>query len=68
LVGDPIDVVTGANVDGARDFVLADPTTVRFVRNHSSAWCKEDRGLGPGFRHSYDHRLVVDLDGLRYED
>lgn len=87
-VGDPVDVVTGAQTDRALDFRLAgnslgspaDPrastfgslvdlrasTDVLFYRHYASQRAKEDTGLGPGFRHGFDHRLLFDVDGMRY--
>ncbi|WP_394845902.1 DUF6531 domain-containing protein [Pendulispora brunnea] len=66
LVGDPVDVVTGACFDSIRDAIVDSPTPMEWRRYHDSRRT-EDRGLGPGWRHSFDHRLVFDLDGIRYE-
>lgn len=66
LVGDPIDVVTGANVDGARDFLFDGPLPIRFARYYDSRWYRVDRGLGFGHRHGFEHWLVFDLDGVTY--
>ncbi|MGE3630417.1 MAG: RHS repeat-associated core domain-containing protein [Sandaracinaceae bacterium] len=77
LVGDPIDVITGAVVDELWDFVFDGPRSVRkggpgpamrveWWRAYDSRWFEEDRGLGYGFRHSYEHWLVFDLDGITY--
>jgi YD repeat-containing protein len=66
LVGDPVDVVSGANTDRARDFVFDGPLPVEFFRFYDSRWCSDDRGLGYGFRHGFEHWLVFDLDGVTY--
>lgn len=70
LVGDPVDVVTGAVVDEMWDFVFEGPRRgalrVEWWRAYDSRWFEDDRGLGPGFRHSYEHWLVFDLDGVTY--
>jgi RHS repeat-associated protein len=66
LVGDPVDVVTGANIEIRREFIL--PGKIPFVwrRHYSSS--KNDRmfALGWGHTHEYDHWLEFDIDGLRY--
>jgi RHS repeat-associated protein len=66
-VGDPVDVVTGAQTDRALDFRLRGAFDVLFYRHYDSRRCAEDGGLGPGFRHGFDHRLHFDVDGIRYE-
>lgn len=66
LVGDPVDVVTGAVVDEMWDFVFRSPLRVEWWRAYDSRWFEQDRGLGLGFRHSYEHWLVFDLDGVTY--
>jgi RHS repeat-associated protein len=67
LVGDPIDVITGASSDRALDFELRGPPPLRFFRHYDSRRAGEDRGMGPGHRHTLDERLLVDVDGLRHE-
>src|SRR5262245_18281002 len=66
LVGDPVDVVTGANIEIRREFKL--PGTVPFIwrRHYDSSKCGRMFALGWGHTHGYDHRLQFDLDGLRY--
>lgn len=66
LVGDPIDVVSGANVERTMDFRLAGPLSFEWYRHYDSRRAQESFALGRGQTHSYDHRLVVDLDGLQY--
>ena len=65
-VGDPIDVVTGAFFDDVQDFVIASDFSVIFNRTYSTERIHEDRGLGRGHSHGFDHRLKLDLDGIRY--
>ncbi|HKX27677.1 MAG TPA: RHS repeat-associated core domain-containing protein, partial [Blastocatellia bacterium] len=66
LVGDPVDVVTGANVDVNFEFQLPGPLPFTWRRHYDSS--KNDRmfALGWGHTHEYDRRLQFDLDGLRY--
>ena len=66
LVGDPIDVVTGANTDVITDFRLHGPLPLRWQRHYSSARNSIAGPLGWGHTHSFDRTLVADLDGLRY--
>ena len=66
LVGDPIDVVSGANVDEATMFSLAGRIPFSFRRFYNSARTNSRRGLGWGHAHSLDHYLEFDLDGITY--
>jgi RHS repeat-associated protein len=68
LVGDPIDVVTGANADVTIDFELAGPTPLRWRRYYISARNAVSCPLGWGHSHEFDRTLIRDLDGLRYKD
>lgn len=69
LVGDPVDIVTGAVLDTERDFRLPDAELpLSFVRFYDSSRACDDSGIGRGFRHSLDYRLSYDLDGLSYFD
>jgi RHS repeat-associated protein len=65
-VGDPVDVITGANVDVSLEFRLSG--TVEFVwrRYYNSSHCGWHRALGWGHTHEYDHELRLDVDGIRY--
>jgi len=67
LVGDPVDVVTGANVDRALDFRLDSTPAIQFFRYATSARNEEDAGLGFGHRHVFDVRLLFDVDGMRLD-
>lgn len=68
LVGDPIDVVSGANMFREIDFEVAEPFEIFFYRYYDSRWSLDDRGLGPGFRHGFDRWLIFDLDGITFRD
>jgi RHS repeat-associated protein len=68
FVGDPIDVVTGANTDIITDLAQRGPLRFRWTRYYSSARAKTLCSLGWGHSHGFDCLLIRDLDGLRYED
>ncbi len=67
LVGDPVDVVTGALVESAVDFTLPGDPPIAWGRHSSTAWIERDGPFGWGQRPSYDHRLRAVVDGLRYD-
>jgi RHS repeat-associated protein len=68
FVGDPIDVVTGANTDITVDFRLRGPLPVRWCRYYNSARNTVPCSLGWGHTHDFDRTLSYDLDGLHYTD
>jgi RHS repeat-associated protein len=68
FVGDPIDVVTGANTDSPVDLTQRGPILFQWVRYYSSARSDIHSSLGWGHSHEFDRVLHRDLDGLRYED
>jgi RHS repeat-associated protein len=68
FVGDPIDVVTGANTDIITDLAQRGPFPFRWKRYYSSARSKTPCSLGWGHSHAFDCLLVRDLDGLHYQD
>ncbi len=68
LVGDPIDVVTGANTDVTVDFSLPGEIPLHWRRYYNSALNDAARGFGWGHAHEYDHSLERDLDGFHYTD
>lgn len=68
LVGDPVDVVTGANLDAQVDFVVPGAPGVVWRRFYDSREAAIPTPLGRGHRHPFDRRLVVDLDGVVYHD
>src|SRR5271170_6245270 len=65
-VGDPIDVVTGANTDVNRDFQLHGPLPLIWRRYYDSFHNRSRGALGWGHTHEYDRRLEFDADGIRY--
>lgn len=69
FVGDPVDVVTGTVVDEETDFRLPEASVFfAWSRTYDSSRRQNDRGLGRGFRHSLDHELRFDVDGMCYVD
>src|SRR5579862_275958 len=66
LVGDPVSVITGANVDRALDLQMPGQINLRWVRHYDSAQCRSRYSLGWGHTHEYDRRLIFDTDGVRY--
>jgi RHS repeat-associated protein len=68
LVGDPVDVITGAQFDVALDFQIAWPFPFEWRRFYSTARVGKLLPLGWGHTHSYDHRLKFDANGLLYVD
>lgn len=69
FVGDPVDVVTGSVVDHETDFRLPGASvSLEWARAYDSSRRAIDRGVGGGFRHTLDHELRFDVDGLRYVD
>lgn len=66
LVGDPVDVVTGANTDEVLDFKLDGPVPLLWRRHYSSLRHREAGPLGWGHAHEYQRSLRFDLDGMRY--
>ena len=68
FVGDPIDVVTGANTDIAVDFRLQGPLPLRWRRFFSSARSTVAGALGWGQTHDFERTLTWDLDGFCYSD
>src|SRR5262245_45626538 len=68
LVGDPIDVVTGANTDSTVDFRLKGPLPLSWRRCYSSARNTVPCAMGWGQTHDYDRTLTQDVDGSRFTD
>ena len=69
LVGDPVDVVTGAQTHLETDFRLrGEHLPVDWVRQYDSRRAQEDRGVGVGFRLRVDVELRFDLDGITFVD
>jgi RHS repeat-associated protein len=66
LVGDPVDVTSGANSDIMGEFSLLGAEPFKWQRYYNSLHHRWRRGLGWGHTHEYDHQLQYDIDGLRY--
>jgi len=66
LVGDPVDVVTGGNVDRHLDFRLTGPIPLEWYRHYDSALAHRRFGLGWGHAHHFERTLLLDVDGVRY--
>ena len=68
FVGDPIDVVTGANTDVITDVRRRGPIPFEWKRYYNSARAGTMCPLGWGHSHHFDRRLIRDIDGVRYQD
>src|SRR4249920_2072134 len=68
FVGDPIDVVTGANTDVITDLRQRGPLPLRWTRYYNSARSNVHCSLGWGHAHYFDRVLIRDLEGMRYQD
>lgn len=67
--GEPVDVVTGANVDVFDDHEVGGEVPIRWRRYCSSLLCGEDGPMGRGFRHEYQRELRRNAEGrLEYVD
>ncbi len=66
MVGDPVDVVTGAVVGIDREFQLPGAFELLWRRYYDSRRWLDNAGCGLGFRFEYDRRLRFDLDGMHY--
>jgi RHS repeat-associated protein len=66
--GEPIDVVSGANLEETVDYVVEGALPIRWQRLYDSAQAGRHGPLGWGYRHFYERTLVRDLDGFRYVD
>jgi RHS repeat-associated protein len=66
LVGDPVDVVTGANTERTLDFRLTGPLEFKWLRCYDSSKAALPLALGFGHTHHYDRQLRFDVDGISY--
>jgi RHS repeat-associated protein len=66
LVGDPVNIATGAAVDDAIDFRLAGPIEFRWVRHYDSSQSHRCFAHGWGHTHDFDRSLRFDADGVSY--
>jgi hypothetical protein len=65
-VGDPVDVVTGANTDISLDFRLAGPLPLYWSRHYNSTQNNFLRPLGWGHTHGFDCRLQIESGQILY--
>jgi RHS repeat-associated protein len=66
-VGDPVDVVTGAQTFFETDFRLqGEHIPISWTRHYDNRRNQIDRGVGHGFRLSFDVELRFDLDGITF--
>ncbi|MEJ8857873.1 RHS repeat-associated core domain-containing protein [Variovorax robiniae] len=65
-VGDPVDVITGANFDQTLDFRLTGPLEFWWQRLYDSSQCHRRGAMGWGHTHDFDRRLRLDADGISY--
>ena len=66
LVGDPVDVVTGANTERTLDFRLVGPLEFKWLRYYDSSKAAHPLALGFGHTHHFDRKLRFDVDGISY--
>src|SRR5262249_42009564 len=66
--GEPVDVVSGANIDDFVDYELDGPIPLRWGRAYDSSLNGCDSPVGYGYRHEYQRELRRDVDGFRYID
>jgi RHS repeat-associated protein len=64
--GEPVDIVTGANVDEFHDYELPGPFPVRWRRYYDSRLRDRPSPMGWGFRHEYQRTLRRVLEGFEY--
>ena len=64
--GEPIDVVTGANLEDAIDFPLRADLGLPWRRYYESSRRNERGPLGWGWRHEFQAELQCNIDGLLY--
>jgi RHS repeat-associated protein len=62
-VGDPVDVVTGALVEGPVEFSVAGRLPIVWRRHYSTARAGVDGPLGFGHRHDFERSLRAGVDG-----
>lgn len=67
-VGDPIDVVTGANFFELLDFRLVGPLPLLWKRCYTTQYIDQRLALGWGHTHGFDHTLTFDLEGICYRN
>jgi RHS repeat-associated protein len=65
-LGEPVDVVTGANLDEFVDFQPANTSLFVWKRYYDSRWSDRPGPMGRGFRHEYEREFRRTLDGFTY--
>ncbi len=65
-MGDPVDIITGANIDINFEFGLEGPIRFEWRRYYDSSQHFKLRPLGWGHTHGYDRWLQFDIDGMTY--
>ncbi len=68
LVGDPVDTLTGALVDRILDFRFTGFIELRWYRHYDSSQSHRSFSLGNGWAHDYERSLIIDEEGLLYEE
>lgn len=68
FVGDPVDVVTGANTDITVDFRLNGPLPLRWRRYYDSSRNTIAGSMGWGHTHDFNRTLTYDLEGMHITD
>ncbi len=66
FIGDPVDILTGANIDINYEFRLEGPIRFEWRRYYDSSKNFRLSPLGWGHTHEYDRWLQFDVDGIRY--
>lgn len=66
FMGDPVDVVSGANIDISFEFRLEGPLPFEWRRYYDSSKNLKRSPLGWGHTHEFDRWLLFDVDGMRY--
>jgi RHS repeat-associated protein len=64
--GEPVDAVTGANVDEFHDYELPGPVPFRWRRYYDSRLSGVASPIGRGFRHEYQRELRRTVEGIDY--
>ena len=66
LVGDPVDTLTGAVFEKQIEFRLVGSVDLHWKRHYDSNKIGQEFALGWGTTHSFDRKLVCDVDGISY--
>jgi RHS repeat-associated protein len=66
--GEPVDIVTGDNVDDSLDYESTGSMPLLWRRYYNSAQRNRWGPMGYGHRHQYQRELEFDADGFRYTD